>query len=169
MMPLSLTVNTCPHKGVNLPIGRPQFDPIMHGRGTIAGSLTTFPSNLVSHPPVRNTNWRPNRPLWESSTGAASKRRSTRSPPEARWFHRCEPRPGRWIPTCPSRLAGWPSRTDCRLGATPAEGGMAVHIPNPPGAIPGTEKGGSLRSRPPLPARRSRPGGRGAITSRTTT
>ena len=44
------------------------------------------------------------------------------------------------------RLAdGLPAR-DCWLGATPAEGGMAVHIPNPPGAIPGTEKGGSLPS-----------------------
>ena len=43
-----------------------------------------------------------------------------------------------------------------------------MHIPTLLDATPGIEKGGSLRSRPPVPARRSRPGGRGATASRTT-
>ncbi len=46
---------------------------------------------------------------------------------------------------------------------------MEVHIPTLPDATPGIGIGGSLRSRPPVPARRSRPGGRGATYSRTTT
>ena len=46
---------------------------------------------------------------------------------------------------------------------------MEVHIPTLPDATLGIEKGGSLRSRPPVPARRSRPGGRDATTSRKTT
>ena len=46
---------------------------------------------------------------------------------------------------------------------------MEVHIPTLPDATTGIEKGGSLRPRPPVPLRRSRPGGRGATTSWTTT
>ena len=44
-----------------------------------------------------------------------------------------------------------------------------MHIPPLPDATPGIEKGGSLRSRPPVPVRHSRPGGRDATTIRTTT
>ena len=63
---------------------------------------------------------------------------------------------------------GLPARDRC-FGATPAEGWLAVHIPTLPDATTGIEKGGSLRSRSPVPARRSRPGGRDATESRTTT
>ena len=101
-----------------------------------------------------------------------------RRPLRGRMVGHRRPRPGGANAACGSlvwqvrdgvsfRLAdGLPAR-DCWLGATPAEGGLAVHVPNPPGATPGTEKGGSLRPRPQVPARRSRPGGRGATTNRT--
>ena len=73
--------------------------------------------------------------------------------------------PGMLVPVCrlafPQGIAG-PERPL-------REGGMEVHIPTLPDATPGIEKGGSLRPRPPFPARRSRPGGRGATQIRTTT
>ena len=50
-----------------------------------------------------------------------------------------------------------------------ADGWDGVHIPTTADATAGIEEGGSLRPRPPFPARRSRPGGRGATTIRTTT
>ena len=55
------------------------------------------------------------------------------------------------------------------LGATPGEGWDDVHIPTSADATAGIERRGSLRSRPPLPARHSRPGGRDATIIRTTT
>ena len=63
---------------------------------------------------------------------------------------------------------GLPARTD-GPERPPREGGLEVHIPTLPDATPGIEEGGSLRSRPPVLARRSRPGGRDATESRTTT
>ena len=56
-----------------------------------------------------------------------------------------------------------------REGATHGEGGMGVHMPNLPMPHQASRRGGSLRPRPPVPARRSRPGGRDATESRTTT
>ena len=44
----------------------------------------------------------------------------------------------------------------------PAEGWDGVHIPILPRGTPSVQGGGSLRPRPQVPARRSRPGGRGA-------
>ncbi len=44
-----------------------------------------------------------------------------------------------------------------------------MHIPTSADATAGIEKGGSLRPRPPVPVRHSRPGGRGATIIRTTT
>jgi len=48
----------------------------------------------------------------------------------------------------------------------PAEGWDGVHIPTLPRGTPSVHGRGSLRSRPPFPARRSRPGGRGATAIR---
>ncbi len=51
----------------------------------------------------------------------------------------------------------------------PHGGWDGVHIPTSADATAGIEKGGSLRSRPPVPVRHSRPGGRDATIIRTTT
>jgi len=51
----------------------------------------------------------------------------------------------------------------------PAEGWDGVHIPTLPRGTPSVEGWGSLRPRPPGPARRSRRGGRGATRSRPAT
>ena len=56
------------------------------------------------------------------------------------------------------------SRSDPRRG-----GWDGMHIPTSADATAGIEKWGSLRARPPVPLRRSRPGGRDATESRTTT
>ena len=78
-------------------------------------------------------------------------------------------------PTC--RESGCPHRA-CPLAflqrtagpvATRRGGWDGMHIPTSADATTGIEKGGSLRSRPPFPARHRRPGGRGATASRTTT
>ncbi len=69
----------------------------------------------------------------------------------------------------PSRLTYGLPAWDRWSGATPREDWDGVHIPTLPDATPGIEKGGSLRPRPPVPARRSRPGGRGATENRPTT
>ena len=93
-----------------------------------------------------------------------------------RWRTRC---PTTWPPGCPAsptkagtrpfRLAVWPSRMGSLARSDPRGGWDGVHIPTSADATAGIEKRGSLRPRPPVSARRSRPGGRGATTIRTTT
>ncbi len=68
-------------------------------------------------------------------------------------------RPGRPMAFLP-RIAG-PERP-------PAEGWDGVHIPTLPRGTPSVQGRGSLRPRPQVPARRSRPGGRGATAIRQT-
>ena len=80
-------------------------------------------------------------------------------------FRHRRPRPER---AEPARRCAFPQGTVGRE-RPPRVGGMEVHIPALPDATPGIEIGGSLRPRPPVPARRSRPGGRGATQIRTTT
>ena len=71
--------------------------------------------------------------------------------------------------TPPFRLACSLPAWDRWSVATPRGVGCSMHIPTPLDAITGIERGGSLRSRPPFPARHSRPAGRGTTAIQTKT
>ena len=69
--------------------------------------------------------------------------------------------------TPPFRLACSLPAWDRWSVATPRGVGCSMHIPTLPRGTPSVQGGGSLRSRPPFPARHSRPAGRGTTAIRT--
>ena len=71
--------------------------------------------------------------------------------------------------TAPFRLACSLPAWDRWSVATPRGVGCSMHIPTLPRGTPSVQGGGSLRSRPPFPARHSRPAGRGTTAIRTKT
>ncbi len=97
---------------------------------------------------------------------AASRRRMTRWP--TAWSSGC--------PASPTKTGMPPFRLACSLPAwdrwsvaTPRGVGCSMHIPTLPRGTPSVQGGGSLRSRPPFPARHSRPADRGTTAIRTRT
>ena len=116
----------------------------------------------------------PSIPTREGGLSAASRRRITRSPTGRPSGSRASPSKAGVPPmarataqaaksgTRPSQVThGLPAR-DCWTGATSRRRVDGRAHPTLPDAVPGIERGGSLRSRPQAPERHRRSGGRGA-------
>ena len=146
-------------------------DPPVRGPGTGSGRLRVFTplaSPLGGSLPIHHI------PTREGGLSAASRRRITRSPTGRPSGSRASPSKAGVPPmarataqaaksgTRPSQVTdGLPAR-DCWTGATSRRRVDGRAHPTLPDAVPGIEKGGSLRSRPQAPERHRRSGGRGA-------